>query len=199
MGRRLIDVAAMAPVSSALPSAVTHRPTCNADAVARCCRLNVVADVKCAVTRSVVGEAVGVLDEPFDRARRSTVTTNEEPDTELITPVAPKPPRPAPPGRPVGAPEAFGAAPDGAPLGRAPNPPPPNPPPPPPNPPQRPLTGSDRVTDMASIDVGCVPVEPDEPDALEALVLDCRTEAHSPTLSADDVVVTVLLKVVVAL
>src|SRR6478609_5446333 len=103
----LIDVAATAPVSSALPMAVTHRPTASAAAVAVAVRVNVVDDD----TVTVTTRAEVVPPEPSGRA--ASVTVNPDPFTDVTVPNAPKLP-PNPPAKPprspfrpvVGPPEA---------------------------------------------------------------------------------------------
>jgi hypothetical protein len=150
----LIDAAATAPVSSALPMAVTHRPTASAEAVAVAVRVNVVdGDTVTVTTR---GEDVP----PEPSGRAASVTVNPDPFTDVTVPNAPKPPRS--PFRPVvGPPEACPVAPSPWPFA----PGVPEVPVPPRNPPARrprshlPFTATEiitlaAVTLAAGVDVG---------------------------------------------
>jgi hypothetical protein len=91
-GRSIIDVAAMDPVLSALPSAVTHNPTAKALALAALVRVYVVAADVCTVC--VVGTAaVAVL--PCGNVLS---TVKLDPLTAVTLPKAPRPPKRLPPG-----------------------------------------------------------------------------------------------------
>jgi hypothetical protein len=91
-GRSVIDVAAMDPVLSALPSAVTHNPTTKALALAASVRVYVVAADVC--TARVVGTAVLAVLPAGDVLS----TVKPVPLTAVTLPKAPRPPKPLPAG-----------------------------------------------------------------------------------------------------
>ena len=93
-GRSAMDVAAMDPVLSALPSAVTHNPTAKALAFAASVRVYVVAADVC--TERVLGTGVVAVLPCGDVLSRVKL----DPLTAVTLPNAPRPPKPlpAPPG-----------------------------------------------------------------------------------------------------
>jgi hypothetical protein len=188
-GRSVIDVAAMAPVLSALPSAVTHNPTTKALALAASVRVYVVAADVCTV-RVVEAGTLGTVAVPFTGRELSTV--NPAPLTAVTLPEAPSPknPPPAPdprvlpdvgiPGGGVGSPLPPGAR---APGIR--------------NPPivQRPFTAGEISTEAAATGpaaaVGGAPPVPEVGGAL-------RAWTHTPTTTSESLAATVLVNVVLA-
>ena len=188
-GRSVIDVAAMDPVLSALPSAVTHNPTAKALALAASVRVYVVAAV--VSTIRVVGvPAVAEL-----LCGRELWTEKLVPLTAVTLPKAPKPPKPLPPAPgprvwPEGAPGGRVASPE-VPGGRAPGAPSP------PNAEHVPFTAGEMSTEAAVIGPvaapgaavgGGLPV----PEAGRGL----RTWTQSPTTMLERCVATVLLNLV---
>jgi hypothetical protein len=90
-GRSVIDVAAIEPVSEALPKAVTHNPTTRALALADRVRVYVVAGRVSTV--SVVGTAAVAV----PPCGRELSTVKLAPLMAVTLPKAPKPPKPLPP------------------------------------------------------------------------------------------------------
>lgn len=178
-----IEDAATAPVSSALPMAVTHTPTFTADAVTDFCAVKVVA----LVTVTVTGVVVAVVPEPLAAldGRASGITTNPVDDTALTVPFAPRlkarsPPRPNPP---VGAPE-------GLPVAPALPDPPPRPAKPPPGPPAKPPptphfpSVAGKISTVAAVTVVTAVVGVEVDGGLEVVLGAGRAMTQSPTFTA---------------
>ncbi len=178
-------MAATAPVSSALPSAVAHCPTATSVADPFCWAVKVVAAVAVTVTVVVVGEAVAV-DEAVPRARAVSWTVIVSPLTALTRPATARRPAPAPPRAPV----PVVADPVGAPAGGV-RPAPGAPPPKPPNPPQSPLTAGRTSIDAAVMAAAGADVADPEP-----LAGGSRTVTHDPTVTSARVAVATLVNVV---
>jgi hypothetical protein len=180
-GLSIIELAAIDPVSEDLPSAVTHRPTARAFALAAAVRVYVVAAVVCTI-RTVGAVAVDVA---FLGSGLSTVKL-----APLTAVTLPKAPNPANPLRPApGPPVRLGL---GAPGGRAPGgrwPP---------NAEHPPFTADEISTVAAWIGPVFAPgtavaVDPPVPEAGLAL----RACTQAPTTTLDRVAATVSVKVVV--
>lgn len=178
-----IEDAATAPVSSALPIAVTHTPTFTADAVTDSCAVKVVV----LVTVTVTGVDVAVVPEPVAAPdwRASGVTTKPVDDTALTVPFAPRlkarpPPWPNPPvGEPEGLPEAP-ALPD----------PPPRPAKPPPAPRAKPPPAehfpsvAGKIATVAAVTVVTAVVGVEVDGGLEVVLGAGRAMTQSPTFTA---------------
>jgi hypothetical protein len=194
-GRSVIDVAAIEPVSEALPRAVTHNPTTRALALADRVRVYVVAGRVSTV--SVVGTAVVAVPPPCGRelstvkvAPLTAVTLPKAPNPPKALPPSPLPPSPLPPadGDRVGPPVAPGprVPPGNGVLG-------------PPRGEQVPFTAGEISTEAATIGpvvalgagVGAVPPVPEGGRAL-------RAWTHTPTTTSESRDATVLVKVVAA-
>jgi hypothetical protein len=188
-GRSIIDVAAMDPVLSAVPSAVTHNPTTKALALAAAVRVYVVAADVCTV-RVVGAGTLGTVAVPSTGRELSTV--NAAPLTAVTLPEAPSPksPPPAPGGRvlpDVGIP-AGGVGSPLPPGARAPgirDPPTV----------QRPSTAGEISTEAAATGpAAAVGATPRVPEAGGAL----RAWTHAPTTTSESLAATVLVNVVLA-
>src|SRR6202522_3704299 len=168
--------AATAPMLLAVPTAVTHRPTFSADALAVIVLRYVLAEV--VITVTLVSVAV-----PEPAARVLAWTTKPPADTDVTLPSAPpKVPLPKAPWLPVGRGRALKLGRGVAPVPVPPRPTPPNPPPPnPPAPVQSPLTGALMVTLVAVTDLAAAP-------AAEGLP---TTVTQLPTVTSFDVTLTV--------
>jgi len=180
--------AVTAPVSSVLPTAVTHSPTASADDVAVTVSEYFVDAVVVTVTLVTVGEAEldGEADEP--KARRRLSTTKLLPSTLVTSPSAAKAPRMNAPALGDRLPLGRGAA---LPLANRPGKPfapPPKPVPPPKPPVQEPLTASLRTTVAAAT----VVLGEELPDELPAPVAG-RATAHIPTFTSAAVAATVFV------
>jgi hypothetical protein len=179
-----MDVAAIEPVLSALPSAVTHNPTTKALALAASVRVYVVAADVCTVR--VVG--AGAVAAPFTGSELSTV--NPVPLTAVTLPEAPSPKNPPPaPGPRVLPDVGIPAGGVGAPL------PPGAPAPGRRDPPsvQRPFTAGEISTEAAARGpVAAVGAAPPVPEAGWAL----RAWTHTPTMTSESLAATVLVNVV---
>jgi hypothetical protein len=191
----MIDVAAMDPVSSLLPSAVTHTPTIRALAVAE--RVLVYVVLALVLTTSVVGAA----EVPVPVGRRTLLMLKPPAFTAMTFPKAPRPPNPPPnpvpapgprvrpgsgtPGAPVGPPGAPGGRPPRArvaPLSE-----------------QVPFTAAEISTLAATtgLPVGRGAAVGAAPPAAEA-GRTARTWTHTPTTRPERLMATVLVKVVLA-
>jgi hypothetical protein len=171
LGRTEIVVAAIVPVSSALPSAVTQVPTFKAVGVAVTTWLYVVAAVVVTATSTVLGEVDGDAEvrPPFERV---LATTKPVPLIDRTLPTAPAPRRwPAPVGAPLGRAPPEPKPLPGLRLGRAPKPP---------GPPavQAPFTGweTTTVTAATSLVLGVV--------AAGSVGCAARASTHTPTVTA---------------
>jgi hypothetical protein len=189
LGRTEIVVAAIVPVSSALPSAVTQVPTFNAVGVAVTTWLYVVAAVVVTATSTVLGEVDGDAEvrPPFERV---LATTKPVPLIDRTLPTAPAPRRwPAPVGAPLGRAPPEPKPLPGLRLGRAPKPPGP------PGPPavHAPFTGweTTTVTAATSVVLGVV--------AAGSVGCAARASTHTPTFTAALLAASVFEILVVAL
>ena len=199
-GRSVIDVAAIEPVSEALPRAVTHNPTTRALALADLVRVYVVtAEVS---TVSVVGTAApgaAVVAVPPPCGRELS-TVKLAPLIAVTLPKAPNPPRPLP-ADPL-PPKPLPPAPDprvGAPVAPVLGVPPGDGVRSPPRGEQVPFTAGEISTEAATIGpvealgagVGAVPPVPEGGRAL-------RAWTQAPTTTSESRADTVLVKVVAA-
>ena len=213
----MIDVAAIEPVSSALPNAVTHSPTARALAVAASVRVYVVADdvftvwvVGSAVLEDVVlgtavpGTAVlGTAVVAVLVCGRELSTVKPVPPTAMTLPKAPSPPNPLPSTRLPPAPGPRVRPGSGVPAGRVGSPVAPEGRAPPRRSPPRveqlPFTAGEISTEAATrvpaAALGAaVEAFPPVPEAGEAL----RAWTQTPTTTLDSFAATVLVKVVLA-
>ena len=199
-GRSVIDVAAIEPVSEALPRAVTHKPTARALALADLVRVYVVtAEVS---TVSVVGTAApgaAVVAVPPPCGRELS-TVKVAPLTAVTLPKAPNPPKALPPDPlpPSPLPPADGDR-VGPPVAPGPRVPPGNGVLGPTGDEQVPFTAGEISTEAATIGpvealgagVGAAPPVPEGGRAL-------RAWTQTPTTMSESRDATVLVKVVAA-
>jgi len=193
----MIDVAAIEPVSEALPRAVTHSPTARALALEAPVRVNVVA----AEVSTVRVLGTPVVAEPPCGRELSTVKL--APLTAVTLPKAPNPPNPLPP-NPLPPEPNPRVPPDvGVPAGRVGSPVAPGSRPPgvrsPPRAEQVPFTAGEISTEAATIGPvtalgSAVGAAPPVPEAGLAL----RAWTQTPTTTSECRAATVLVNVVVA-